>query len=142
MSQVEVFKTELMKLQPSDDEYPAQVDELLESIPEELHESLIPSIFHFFEAHPLEECGMPGGLVHLVEDYYPNYKQILIGSMQKAPNFSSILMVNRILNSALSEDERNEYTALLVELSNNSGADEALRINAQEFIKYQSEKSS
>jgi hypothetical protein len=142
MSQVEEFKTGLMKLQPSDDEFPVQVDELLESIPKELHESLIPSIFQFFEAHPLEECGMPGGLVHLVENYYPNYKQILIRSMQKAPNFSSILMVNRILNSELSEDERNEYTALLIELSNNSGADEALRINAKDFIKFQSEKSS
>ncbi len=142
MSEVTDFETELMKLSPTDDEFPLQVDELVEAIPEDLYESLIPSIFHFFESHPLEECGMLSGLVHLVENYYPNYKQILLGSLKEAPSYSSILMVNRILNSNLSEGERKEYTSILIDLSNNSNVHGDLQKNAKHFIEYQSEKNS
>jgi len=142
MSQVTEFETELLKLNPTDDEFPLQVDELVEAVPEELHESLIPSVFRFFEYYSLEECGMPGGLVHLIERYYPNYKQMLMESLRKTPSLSSILMVNRILNSNLSNGERKEYITALVELSNNATVHDELQKEASDYIEYQSDKNS
>jgi hypothetical protein len=142
MRQVEIFKLELMKLNPTDDEFPLQVDKLVESIPADLHVSLIPSIFGYFELHPLEECGMPGGLIHLIEGYEPEYILLLIESLRKVPSCSAILMLNRILNSQLSVIEREKYTAILIELSSKSGLHPELQKEAKDYIEYQSEKKS
>lgn len=137
MQKIDKFQAELMKLKPEDDEFLTLVDDLIESIPEEIHLSFIPSIFKFFETHPLSECGMPGGLVHLVEKFYPSYERILKNSLQKTPSYSSMLMVNRILNSNLSKNNRKEYTDILVRLSNDNNMEEKLRSKAKSILKYQ-----
>jgi len=138
MNPVEQFEIELMKLNPEGDQFYLQVDELLESVSQELYEALIPSIFSFFESHPIENCGMPGTLVHLVEDFYPNYKSILLQSLAKAPSYNAILMVNRILNSKLSKQDREEYISTLVEIRDNQEIKPELRKDAEEYIDYQS----
>ena len=136
------FELELLKLKPDNDDFAYVVDQLVELVPIELRESLISSIFKFFESHPLEECGMPGPLIHLIEDYYPKYKDILLTSLQKVPNSSSILMVNRILNSTLSEEERGEYIASLEAITNNEKVNQQLQDEASSYLNFQSEKNS
>jgi len=118
------------------------VDELIESIDVKDHEKLIPSIFKFFETYPLDDCGAPGSLVHLTESYYPSYKALLFNSLQKQPSVNTILMVNRILNSALSDIERNEYLSLLKSVASNDNVATELKNEAKDYIDYQTEKSS
>lgn len=136
------FELGLFKLKPDDDDFSYKVDQLVELVPEESRESLIPSIFKFFEHHPLDECGMPGPLIHLVEDYYPKYRTILLASLQKTPNSSSILMINRILNSSLSQEERSEYIASLEAVMNNENVNQQLQEEVSSYLDFQSGKNS
>jgi hypothetical protein len=95
------FEKRLMVLDPIDDDFPYLVDELLDSIDQNYHQDLIPSIFKFFEENSLNDCGMPGTLVHFVEYFDPFYLEILIESIKRKPSYNTILMTNRILNSDL-----------------------------------------
>ena len=142
MIYLEIFEQSLMKLNSEDDEFELYVDELFEQIPEEKHESLIPIIFKFFERNPLANCCAPGTLVHCIENCYPNYKEILKSSLKRVPSYNAILMVNRILNSKLSEKVRAEYTSLLQDICNDPDIFQELRKEANGFIEYQSAKNS
>ncbi|MEI4549480.1 hypothetical protein [Pseudoalteromonas spongiae] len=137
MTPIEEFEIRLMRVNPEEDNFALQIDELVESVPDELFEALIPSIFRFFEKHSLQDCGMPGTLVHLVEDFYPSYKSLLLDSLEKAPSLNAILMTNRILNSQLSPHERQEYTSALEAIRDNTNVHSELRKEAKEFIEYQ-----
>lgn len=139
---LEQFEQSLMKLNPEKDTFFVYVDELLAQIPEEKYASLIPIIFKFFEHHPLADCGAPGALVHCIETDYPHYKEILQDSLKRAPSYNAILMVNRILNSPLSEKDRAEYTAMLQDVANDQHLFQALRKEANELVEYQSAKNS
>ncbi len=131
------FRQKLFSLDPASDEFMYDLDDLVETIPPENGEECIPAIFEYFEAHPLEDFGAPGTLVHFVEDYYPKYKTILIESVKRCPSKNTILMINRILNSKLSEDERGEYISCLVSVVNNGKVQTELKDNAKRFIEYQ-----
>lgn len=131
-----------MALDPRNDEFVLSVDSLLESLPVECHESLIPAIFRFFEKHPLEDCGAPGTLVHLAEHFYPSYKSILLNSLARAPSYNAILMANRILNSNLSAQERQEYLSALSDVAIQPGVNPALAKQARHFIEHQAKKHS
>lgn len=134
------FETKLLGFDPSLDDFPYMVDELIESVDKEHFESLLPSIFRFFEKYPLNDCGAPGTLVHFIEDFFPLYKDLLIDSISKKPSYNTILMVNRILNSNLSEEERNEYLSLLNSVISESQNPVELIDLAKEFSGYQADK--
>lgn len=136
------FEESIMSLDPTDDDFVLQVDNLVESVEEKNYEQLIPSIFRFFESHPLDDCGAPGTLVHLVENFYPNYKDSLLNSIKNSPNVVAILMVNRILNSNLSPQERDEYLSALNIVALNGEISDRLNNKAKHFIEYQASKSS
>ncbi|WP_300672168.1 hypothetical protein [Desulfoluna sp.] len=141
MDYLKVFETKLTKLNPEEDEFVLQVDDLIESIHQEHHEELIPTIFCFFEKFPLNDCGAPGTLVHFIEDYYPKYKQLLLDSLKREPAYNTILMVNRISNSNLSKEERQEYESVLFNVIEDGNISEELRNEAKHFIEYQSKRS-
>ena len=140
MDLVDKFEIELNKLEPSNDEFVLEVDELISSIPTEIHDELIPSIFRFFEMYPLDDCGCPGTLVHFVEDYYPSYIGILKKSLNTAPSKVCILMINRMLNSKLPDNVREEYISLLQKISMDLSINEMLRDDASHYIDYQKKK--
>ena len=142
MTVTENFEARLMELDPRDDEFVLSVDTLLESLPVECHESLIPAIFRFFEKYPLEDCGAPGTLVHLTEHFYPSYKSILLNSLARAPSYNAILMTNRILNSNLSAQERQEYLSALSDVAIQPSVNPVLAQQARHFIEHQAKKHS
>lgn len=93
------FVEMLNSLDPTDDEFVLQVDELVENTSDDVMRDAHGDIFRFFEAHPQDDCGMPGTLVHAMEDCFPNYVAALIESMTGMPSVNTVLMINRILNS-------------------------------------------
>lgn len=131
---VEEFERRLRALDPQDDAFVLQVDELIAELPPEIVDSVYKPILRFFESHPGAICGAPGTLVHHVEDYYPNYVNLLRESVCRAPSYNGVLMINRILNSNISKAERQEYLAILRSAANNATAPEQVRSIARRFF--------
>ena len=137
MSVVENFERGLSALDPDSDDFVLKIDELVQAVDAQHHVALIPAIFRYFEEHPLSEMGAPGTLVHLTEQFYPAYKHPLLRSLETKPSYNAILMTNRILNSDLSEVERNEYRCALVAVAENTSVSESLREEARHFSEHQ-----
>lgn len=137
MNSITNFELDLMKLNPRSDNFVIKVDQLLEQYENEDYEPLIPAILSFFEKHPVDDCGAPGTLVHLIENYYPNYVPQLIESVNRRPTYNTILMINRILNSELTSQQRQELMRLLNNIKSDQKLESELRNEAADFIEYQ-----
>jgi hypothetical protein len=61
-------------------------------------ESVEP-ILRFMEEHPTLDYGMPGPLVHFIEEFYlKGYEEKLIESVGRKPTMMTVWMLNRVLN--------------------------------------------
>jgi hypothetical protein len=100
---VSEFADRLNRFNPNDDAFVLRVDELVDQTSPATLRIAYPAIFRFFETHPENDCGMPGTLVHMMEDHYPNYVDELIESIGRTPATNTVLMVNRILNSGIDD---------------------------------------
>ena len=131
---VTVFAARLNQLNPNDDAFVLHVDDLVEETSPSTLEVAYPVIFRFFEAHPENDCGMPGTLVHMMEDYYPNYVEELIESVRRIPSTNTVLMVNRILNSDVDGELRNRLIECLRAASTDDNASPLVRQEAQRYL--------
>lgn len=95
------------------------------------------SIFGFIEKSPTSDFGVPGPLVHLLEGYFPNYVPRLIESIKNKPTSVTVFMMNRLLNTELSPEERGQYLLLLKSVTENEIADSMVKEEALEFYNYQ-----
>jgi hypothetical protein len=136
------FERALFAIDPSRADFVLVVDDLLAAAQPEAYERMIPAIFRYFERHPLEDMGAPGALVHFVERFYPAYKPLLFASVKTHPSYNSVLMINRILNSCLTDAERREYLSALEIIATSSSAPTEIVTEAQSFIAYQSGRGS
>jgi hypothetical protein len=121
-------------------DFPLVIDDLLSQVDVTDHLSLTDVIFGFFEQHPDEDTGGPGGLVHFVETFYPAYKARLLQSLSDAPNVSAVLMTNRILNSILTRGERAQYLMALRAVVAGTRASSETRKSAHDFLEYQRQR--
>lgn len=135
MNSLREFEHQLFRLDPAATDFLLRVDELVEAVPEsDRNEGLIEPIFAFFEAHPLDDMGEPGTLVHLTEGFYPSYTERLLDSLRTQPSYNAILMANRILNGRLSDQERSKYMSALVETAKTPDLPRALQDLVHRFL--------
>lgn len=131
---------ELEKFAPSDE--PENVGRLyeifdqLQALAPELRSPVIPAILGLVERYPEAELGSPGPLVHELEAI-PGYESFLRDSVVRQPAYLSIWMVNRILNSELSADERSGWLQVLRSVLTHPLAPADLRQGAREFLEHQ-----
>jgi hypothetical protein len=128
------FSDQLNRLNPDDDAFVLRVDDLVEQTSPATLEIAYSAIFRFFEAHPENDCGMPGTLVHMMEDYYPNYVDDLVDSIRRTPSTNTVLMVNRILNSDVDGDLRNRLIECLRDASMSDGGSPLVKEEAQRYL--------
>jgi hypothetical protein len=102
-------------------------------------QAAIPELFDVMERLPDSELGSPGSLVHTLEKL-PGYEQELVRSVRRRPAILSVWMINRILNTELSADQRKMYMELLNEAASHSNAPETVRDDARSFIEFQTKK--
>ncbi len=131
---LEVFSERLNRLDPDDDAFVLHVDDLVENTTPAILELAYPSIFRFFEAHPENDCGMPGTLVHMMEDYYPNYVDELVESVSRMPSANAVLMVNRILNSDVDEKLRNRLIQCLRDACTHKNSSSLIQEEAHRYL--------
>jgi hypothetical protein len=110
---VEEFETRLKRLDPDDNAFVLQGDELIGALAPSIADKVYLAILQFFERHPNADCGAPGTLVHHMEEFYPNYVDALIESVNRRPSYNGALMVNRILNTDIDPKLRSRLLAVL-----------------------------
>jgi hypothetical protein len=116
----------------------AELTDALMLLPEK--EKAIPELFDVMERLPDAELGSPGPLVHTLERLHA-YEPELVRSVRRRPSQLSVWMVNRILNTALSDDARRMYLTLLQEAASDRNAPETVRHDARHFVELQRRKA-
>ncbi len=94
----------------------------------------VTPILEIMERHPLEDFGMPGAMVHFAEGFGEEYKLLLINSLKKRPSMHTVWMLNRCINGSANKDE---YIALLKEISERTDIEKEIRDSAEDFYKFQ-----
>lgn len=76
-------------------------------------ESIDP-ILEFMEAHPDLDYGIPGALVHFVEEYnQKGYEEKLINSISRKPTPLTIWMLNRLINGTRETEKRANLISIM-----------------------------
>jgi hypothetical protein len=127
------FGVALQLLDPDRDDFGASVDGLIVRLDTSDVHGCIDRVFEFFEAHPVADLGVPGSLVHFVEQFYPEYKARLLFSLRKTPSLSGVWMANRILNAELGNSDRARFLASLEGVVLDPAEDAGVRAFAKRF---------
>lgn len=74
----------------------------------------IEPILRFLEKHPDIDFGMPGSLVHFVEEFYgKGYEKLLVESLARKPTVMTVWMLNRVINAVEKPRKRDELVCLM-----------------------------
>ena len=95
---------------------------------------IIEALFGMMERHPLADFGMPGAMVHFIEDFDPEYIPLLIRSLQKRPALHTVWMLNRCINGS---EQKEDFLGLLRNIAGNDAIEQEIKALAQEFLDYQ-----
>jgi hypothetical protein len=96
----------------------------------------IRAMFQLMERFPDADLGAPGPLVHEIEAI-DGYQLLLRESLHRRPTEHTLGMVNRILNSRLSEEDRRSWMKELFAVAHHPDAPVSARQAAQFFIDHQ-----
>lgn len=97
-------------------------------------ESVEP-ILRFIEDHPNLDYGMPGPLVHFIEEFYlKGYEERLIESVGRKPTMMTVWMLNRILNGTEEPAKRLPLVRAMSQAASNTKADQATVQRIQCFL--------
>lgn len=99
--------TRLQNAAKEDEEYYMD-DDLIDAInqyPEPFE--LVEPILEIIGTHPRVDFGMPGDLVHFLEQFYKHgYEELLVSSVRKNPTAHNIWMVHRCFNDVVLRQEK------------------------------------
>lgn len=140
------MKTISQKLQEAPvgkDDYVGFLEEVLDGVVQiDDADTVFAEAFSFFERNSDADLGMPGPLVHFLEQFYPAYIDQLCSSVTCKPTTYTIWMINRILNGSLETTNREHLLAVLEAASKNSSADSIAKEQASESLRQQLECGS
>ena len=95
---------------------------------------LLETLFRFMEAHPEADFGAPGPLVHLIEQHRGAYEQLLSESVNRNPMYTTLHMLNRLLNTDLTKEERERWLSTLKMIAANTTFSEKAREQAELYL--------
>jgi hypothetical protein len=123
----------------ADDDFAARSGELVDEwIKDDVGLEAVMQILHFMESHPSIDYGMPGGLVHFMERFYrEGYEQRLLESVERAPTFHTVWMLNRLINGARSDKEKRTLLTALEGVLVNPRTDAKTLHRAKHFLEVQ-----
>ena len=83
-----------------DDEVTYEFDDAIEELEQlDLGLSSVESLLGFMEKHPFTDFGMPGEIVHYMEQFYRHgYEELLMKSIERRPTIYTLFMMNRLIN--------------------------------------------
>jgi len=141
---LEQFCSALGDLQPNNsDHLVADLYDIVELLDNEKNiSSIYEPVFNFLETYPEEDVGNPGPLVHLIERNNPEHIPRLVHSIKQKPTYMCVIMLSRVLNSNLSQEDYSHYLSLIKTVSESDSVDEIIKENAKEVYDFQIENNS
>lgn len=116
----------------SDDFEEAQEKCLFQIEKEDLGISAVEPLLLFMERHPMSDFGMPGAIVHYVEQFYKNgYEDLLIASVTRRPTLHTVWMINRIKNAGENSDK---YEKILNDILDRQDVEDEIKKSVKEFL--------
>lgn len=95
----------------------------------------VEPILRFMEGHTALDFGMPGPLVHFVEQFYGRgYEKLLIESISRKPTSHTLWMLNRVINGTKEPNERQRLIGIMKGALDNSQADASARGLARRLL--------
>jgi hypothetical protein len=104
-------------------------------------ESVEP-ILRFMEEHPSLDFGVPGALVHFLEDQedQEGYEEKLIKSVSRKPTIMTAWMLNRVINGTESPEKKQNLLTVMIRAARNPNADAGTRSRINHFLLVQRKK--
>ena len=100
----------------------------------------VDRLLRFMEENPSVNYGMPGPIVHYMEQFYlSGYENSLYNSMVRRPTSHTLWMLNRLLNSTDLVD-RERYLTLLEDVVESAVVSSDIREEAACYLRFQQEK--
>jgi hypothetical protein len=126
---------QLLKIVSSDD-FARSSGELTETwSAEAVGVESIDVILEFMEAHPDLGYGMPGPLVHFVEEFYQKgYEEKLINSISRRPTMLTVWMLNRVINGAREPETNERLISTMRQAATNPKSDRQTRDRVNGFL--------
>ena len=94
---------------------------------------LVEPILAVISSNPQVDFGMPGDLVHFVEQFYKKgYEELLISSVRKNPTPHNIWLVHRCYND-MKNPKREMFAELMRDLKNDSSVSTEIKSSIDEF---------
>ena len=97
----------------------------------------VAPLLQIMERHPLDDFGMPGEMVNFIESFDPEYEKYLVESLRRRPAAHTVWMLNRCING---NPHREEYLALLKEISERSDIEKEISDSAKDFLVFQNNR--
>lgn len=122
-----------MNAAKEDEEYYMD-DDLIDAINEHPEPfELVEPILEIIRTHPRVDFGMPGDLVHFLEQFYKHgYEELLVSSVRKNPTAHNIWMVHRCFND-VNNPKREMFVELMKELKDDSSVSMDTKKEIAEF---------
>lgn len=99
---------------------------------ENLGISAVAPLLLFIEKHPLSDFGMPGAIVHYVEQFYKKgYEDLLLASVIRRPTLHTVWMINRIKNTGENSDQ---YEKILNDILERQDIEEKIKELVLNFL--------
>ena len=94
---------------------------------------LVAPILEIIADNPSVDFGMPGELVHFVEQFYKNgYEELLIASVSEIPTPHNIWMLHRCYND-INNPQRDKFAEVIRELKNEESISVEIKDAIDEF---------
>lgn len=121
-----------------DIEFAEKTEDLTESwIGAGLDIAAVESILKFMEDNGSLDYGMPGPLVHYVEQYFgKGYETLLVQSVSRTPTTHTLWMLNRLINGTKDVAAREAYIRVL-EIAQSTATEPSVADAAKHFLKVQ-----
>jgi hypothetical protein len=108
----------------------------LQPLAPELRTPAVPAMLSVIERYPDAELGSPGPLVHELESI-PGYESFLMDSVLRQPADLNVWMVNRILNSEVSQDLRLGWLSVMHQVLKHARASKEVQQTVADFLEHQ-----
>lgn len=98
MGKEDIIRMIQAAVRPNDEfEMTEEIEEAINSYPNQME--LVAPILDIIAHNPLTDFGMPGELVHFVEQFYgQGYEELLMASVKESPTAHNIWMLHRCFN--------------------------------------------
>lgn len=98
----------------------------------------VEPILRFMEGHPEIDYGTPGPLVHFMEEFWGRgYDEEVLASIKRMPTPHTVWLLNRLINGARSDAERNTLIAAMEQARHSPRAGPETIQDLEDFLEFQ-----